>query len=238
MSALVKPESPRRKERMVVRVGSKFDPYYDKCLDMQQQIRVLKEQLNKTEHELTVLKTKYRRAESGQQKGRGGGQIGEFIYLKEQRGRDRDAEEFVEQLQIENRTVKAENDQLKAMLARLTTQLEHYAALAKASEIPDMFTPSPVRTGPGASILSDGREPRSPPDAVVARPHGSAPHHGWRLSPRARSYSPSSRHSLSGTSDPGSGILNFCTQCGRRLSPNSSLCARCNTMHLFPTGYL
>eukprot|EP00668_Euglena_longa_P031925 GGOE01041198.1.p1 GENE.GGOE01041198.1~~GGOE01041198.1.p1 ORF type:complete len:242 (-),score=55.98 GGOE01041198.1:59-763(-) len=233
MSTVLKPESPRKKERMfTVRTGSKFDPYYDKCLDMQQQIRVLKEQLNKTEHELTVLKTKYRRAESGQQKGRSGGQIGEFIYLREQRGRDRDAETFVELLQSENRSVKVENEQLKATLAHLTTQLEHYATLAKAAEIPDIF--SPVRSGPGASP-PDSHVPRSPPEAVLATrdPH----RHGYRLSPRARSYSPSSRNSLSVASDPGSGVLNFCTQCGRRLSPNSSLCSRCNTMHLFPNGY-
>jgi hypothetical protein len=32
-------ESPRKKERSYVGGGTKFDPYYDRCLDMQQQIR-------------------------------------------------------------------------------------------------------------------------------------------------------------------------------------------------------
>jgi len=38
---------------------------------------------------------------------RGGGSIGEFVYLRTQRGRDRETEEYVGTLAADNRTLKA-----------------------------------------------------------------------------------------------------------------------------------
>ena len=42
-------ESARRKEAMYVGSASKFDPYYDKYTDLQAEMRLLKDKLNRTE---------------------------------------------------------------------------------------------------------------------------------------------------------------------------------------------
>ena len=75
-------------------------------MDRFQEIRTLKNQLNKAEKELMVLKTKCRRVESAGNKGAGGGRVGEFVFLREQRGRNRDAESYVELLQHDNKALR------------------------------------------------------------------------------------------------------------------------------------
>ena len=132
------------------------------------------------------------------------------------------------------RCSQAENEQLKLTVNKLQMNLEHVLTDANwaASNSPRPAHAGAFMTPDSHSAAARGRHPR--------RPYQTA----WTPAPRARSHSPATttRHTLSAAAgDPveapsGPQILNFCTQCGHRLHPGTSLCTLCNTMHLFPNS--